>query len=766
MNHSQYCSGFGQHHTNNPTASTRKPYSSITYNELLKLAAEPPSVQKAQAQWAIFSANSGEKARQHKYQREEGSFSCLWVDIDTDNHSIDEVKRITEELSSNYMIYSSKSSTPIKKKWRVLLPLTNQCSGAHYITYQKILNQHFEDKGIAIDKATERAGQLCYLPNKGEFYEYHIENNTTTFDTILWQAKFEQYLASDTSQKEQIKERQALSAIQTLERSQSHVESPIDAFNASVTVNDMLLICGYQKHGARFLSPNSESGSAGVTAKDGKWFSSHESDARIGNQDINGKSFGDAADLWFHYFNNGAYSPDDLAKHIQPLNPQDDAPLEEVEETLEPEPINIAFDGTLGEIQQYCYDTSLYPDTSVAGFTALSIFASICGHRYTTPTGLKTSLYCMLIMPTASGKDSQKDAARKLLKLASLSYRLTSMASSKQALHDALQNNEIGEVIRTRNFKGGDKVRRAIEQMKSLKGYPTTSYIIADEFHDHFTGLDKNPFKMGTRNLLMSVYSETHYIAPDVAMANKYYPVTKPHLNILGFSTPLSMLGALRDNASSSGFINRFLTLFINKRPAKNRALLRQAKVEPSDSLIKSLKLVGGGKTLKKPTEVKWNDGGFEKWAELDEDEIEPLKDGTENAELSGRLAEDVIKIASLFAINDNHEEPLVTDKNIAHAWLLRKSLHEQFIFASSEAGGIGASETARLEETIRGTIKKHHAKHGKPISYTRLKASCSLFKNAARRDRRDAIHSLVDSNEVEENTKGKGVSYNWVGKH
>jgi len=763
MTNSSFCSGFGQHHTNNPEAKTRKPYISINYNEVIALATNPSTVEKGKAQWAIFSTETGEQARQHKHQREHGLFGCLWVDIDEGNKSLSQIQTAMTGLLCNYLIYSSNGSTEPNKKWRVLMPLATICNGELFTSYQEILNDYFENKGIKTDRASQRAGQLCYLPNKGAYYEYIIENNHEGFNTALWQHQLESKQTQKTTTKADLEARQVLSKQNACERLRSHHTSPIDAFNASTPIEDMLLKCGYEQHGDRFLSPNSESGSAGVTVTDGKWFSNHESDSHIGNKDCNGTAFGDATDLWFEYFNHGVNNPSALAAYLHQSTGEDvehEQLLEEDQIAKPLAPINIKFNGTLGEIQQYCSDLSIYPDESVSGFTALSVFASICGHKYVTPTGLKTNLYCILVMPTGSGKDSQKDAARQLMQRSKLSYRLVNMAASKQALHEELQNKEKGELVRVKKVD----IKSTDSLMEKHQGSATTTYIISDEFHDHFIGLDKNNFKMGMRNLLMSIYSETNFVAADVARTFKYLPLTKPHLNILGFSTPSEMLGALGSNASASGFINRFLILTKTQRPTKERERLRHKKPQPSSSLISTLAKISKQNT-KKCIEVQWADGGFEMWEKLDEEEIEPLKDDKESAELSGRLGEDVIKIATLFAINENHEVPLVTEENVTEAWSLRKGLHEHFLSSSSELGGIGASGSARLEAEISTSIHGYWSKHNKPMSYTRLKDSCSSFRNATPRDRNDAFTALNQAGSVREISKGKGTSYLWVGK-
>src|SRR5690606_12008926 len=81
--------------------------------------------------------------------------------------------------------------------------------------------------------------------------------------------------------------------------------SPIDAFNEAYPVELLFEQYGYrQTTPGRWLSPNSESGSPGVTVKGRRWLSAHESDAHIGQQTANGAA-GDAFDLFVAYEHQG-----------------------------------------------------------------------------------------------------------------------------------------------------------------------------------------------------------------------------------------------------------------------------------------------------------------------------------------------------------------------------------------------------------------------------------------------------------------------------
>lgn len=291
-----FCSGIGQHHSVNNTTNPQA-YLSITGGEIEAMAVNPPSVPKDQAQWVIFSTLP---SRAHSIQREHGQYGAGWVDIDDNPAGFENVVGVTRKAlpGVRFIAYLTRSAKPENEKCRLIVPFAGLCPGADYVLLQKIINDRLETAGITPDRATERAGQVCYLPNRGELYEYHIEPGTPCeWETVFHeevQAERERVRAAEVAleaSREQARQKAS-------QRMTIGTTSPIDAYNASYSVEDCLLAYGYQQRGSRYLSPLSGSGSPGVSIKDGKWISSHNSD-----KDTVG-AFGDAFDL-FAYFEHG-----------------------------------------------------------------------------------------------------------------------------------------------------------------------------------------------------------------------------------------------------------------------------------------------------------------------------------------------------------------------------------------------------------------------------------------------------------------------------
>lgn len=299
---SLFCSGYGQWHSTKNEKDPR-PYITITMAEIRKMAAAPPSVAKEQAQWAIFSTLLD---REHAEQHESGTFQALWADLDEqpDGLTFDDILDRARHFLPAFIAYTSRSATKDKQKARILVPLAHSVSGADFVVLQKILNDKLQAGGIVPDRATERAGQLCYLPNKGEFYRF-AKVEGTPLDASAWADDVAQEKQRQRAEQQVQMERREQARAKATKRAASGSQSPIDAFNAATDLSLLLESFGYVQKGKRWLSPKSKSGVPGVTITDGgKWLSAHSSDAGIGTATSCG-TMGDAFDLFVYYEHGG-----------------------------------------------------------------------------------------------------------------------------------------------------------------------------------------------------------------------------------------------------------------------------------------------------------------------------------------------------------------------------------------------------------------------------------------------------------------------------
>lgn len=164
-----FVSGIGQTHTDEPGKEYRRPYLSITLAEIREMVNNPPSVPKEKGRWFIPSTL---RRRDFAEQRQHGEYWMLWADLDKDPKPLSELDEAVLYLLDmrDYEVYASRSARPSYQKGRVLIPLAVPLSGTDWLACQKVLNDKLEAAGFKTDRASERAAQLCYLPNRGEFY--------------------------------------------------------------------------------------------------------------------------------------------------------------------------------------------------------------------------------------------------------------------------------------------------------------------------------------------------------------------------------------------------------------------------------------------------------------------------------------------------------------------------------------------------------------------------------------------------------------------
>lgn len=307
MNGIKLASGRGQYHSdggNNP-----KPLRSITLSDIERMMTKPQQCDKSESEWFIpcdTLTRSKEKQRAGN-----ALFHALWCDVD-DMQGVTLqalADKLSDELTDVYnlpklLAYNTKGATETNQKARLILPVETPLSIDDFIKCQTVLNNKLEALGVIPDRATQRPAQICYLPNKGAFYQ-SINSGSQHFDPLtFWRdelAKLDEQQQQEESDRQQRLEQSRVKAAQ---RVASGTHSPIEAFNASYDLDSLLIGYGYLRTGkSRYLSPNSSSGIAGLEVKDGRYITAHQGDISAGL-----RQSGDAFDLFVFHEHNGNYS--------------------------------------------------------------------------------------------------------------------------------------------------------------------------------------------------------------------------------------------------------------------------------------------------------------------------------------------------------------------------------------------------------------------------------------------------------------------------
>jgi P4 family phage/plasmid primase-like protien len=262
-----FMGGDGQYHTDEPGKENRKPYIPMTLADVGQMIEAPPSTDKKYGRWAIFSTLF---TREFDAQLAGGEFVALWCDFDHDPRPLDEVVAAWHQIAGQSVawFYTTRSAKVDWQKSRLIVPLAAPVDGQTFTLAQEVLNDLFERKDFKTDRNSQRAGQLCYLPNRGEFYDWRKQGGSL-FDVDGLGSDLRLKQAQHTLAKHERKASRQAAA----ERRQARFEerqrggvnlSPIEWFNETHSLDEILDSAGYESdpsHSDKYRHPLSESGS-------------------------------------------------------------------------------------------------------------------------------------------------------------------------------------------------------------------------------------------------------------------------------------------------------------------------------------------------------------------------------------------------------------------------------------------------------------------------------------------------------------------------
>lgn len=656
-----FCSGYGQFHTNEPGKNNPKPYVQISLKEIRQLVEQPLRVDKSEAQWLIASTLP---SRTFKDQEENGEFWLLWVDIDHNHKGIHEIARIVESLISycDYEIYTSKSATHCNQKCRVLIPLGNPLLGGEWVICQEILNDKLQEKDITPDRASERAAQLCYLPNRGEFYDSKCKRDGKSFDPKLEWAEEIRNKREVIKRKAEELEKRNEEAKSKREAFKSYSDTQpypnlIDAFKACYTVHDILLQAGYAQKGNTFRHPNSESGSFSASVKDDRVHSLSRNDPLYTNGDSVGAH--DAFSAFTILFNGGNHNAalkeagDNWvmigSEYWNKVRQRDYAQQKEkasfesnfnhYDENHQPEKDNdenLILDyppGLVGEIAEYIYQSSRMPVKSFAIAGALTTLSYLNNNNaYVGLSDTPLNLYQCLIGDTARGKEDPRKAIKRLI--------------------DSVSNELFMESIH-------ESIASGAALLRSLEENPST-LILIDEFGIYLQNAlsDRGLIHQKDFNKdLMTMYGLGRSYFSGKVYANRSQNIKridKPYINLIGTTTPLELLDGITSKMIDNGLLNRMIFIQADEENPPNR----KPNIEIGENLKLKMERIRAIEYLP----IEYKDGAHDLLIEL----IENNKSKDQFSNLWGRVEEQTIRVAGLIAIGDNF---VIEQEHVKWSW-------------------------------------------------------------------------------------------------
>ena len=210
--------------------------------------------------------------------------------------------------------------------------------------------------------------------------------------------------------------------------------------------------------------------------------------------------------------------------------------------------------------------------------------------------------------------------------------------------------------------------------------------------------------------------------------------------------------------------MGRFLVYATHDRPVKDYGFMRREKPRGFKVPVEYEWLTGGHATsLTTPSHIKWAPGAQHVWESIDREEIEPMKEDQIHAEMGGRLGEQVIKLASLLAVNNAHDlvNVEITPLHIRDAWAYRKALHGSFLACMDKEGGIGRSAYAKTVEAATIAIRRYFkSNQGQPMPLSVLNKTCTDFRNLQSYQKDGVVKDLIDQGVIHsKQTVGRGSS-------
>lgn len=287
---------------------------------------EPDNKAKASGLAMIPSTYADYDARSHQAQRERGRFIALCGDVDSGNHDAEVIETAVEAFTQGaaWLTYTSAHSRPDDTRWRIVLPLAETVPFNIWHDAQKAFFAFMEARGIEMDHALARPGQLVYLPNVPAMHK----SGTALRDDNGKPLYFERGLSSMSNPGLALDQGPVAEGIAAIRRQRAADEterarlkaeaerrrankpagngaSLIDDFNAANTVAAMLEQCGYEqcpRHDDDWRSPQQTGETYATRVIGSKWVSLSQSDAASGlGEKCSAGCYGDAFDLFAHY---------------------------------------------------------------------------------------------------------------------------------------------------------------------------------------------------------------------------------------------------------------------------------------------------------------------------------------------------------------------------------------------------------------------------------------------------------------------------------
>lgn len=297
--------------------------------------------------------------------------------------------------------------------------------------------------------------------------------------------------------------------------------------------------------------------------------------------------------------------------------------------------------GIIADTVRWICNTSQKPQPELALMNVICALGAVFGRRYRSPSNLRTNLYFVGIAPTGVGKDHSRKCIKRLL------------------VHSGMEM-----------FAGSDGVISGGGILTGLKKAPSQIMHI-DEFGEMLQLIgNKNAsgyLKQAITNLtqLFTDAASTHD-AGDYAneKVRSKVKIIEPNLCVFGTSTIESYAESLRSKSIENGQLNRYLAMKVsNNTPKRLRGVIDDTIPENLLHAWKQLK--PRNYTTDAYTDIKvchFTEAAQDHYDDLGDEEDALVAEHNKNQRgaMFNRYREQITKLAMIFCIADNHDNPLL----------------------------------------------------------------------------------------------------------
>lgn len=740
----------------------KRPYQSISREQFIDLMLNPSVGKKDSAKLLTPYIAQGKTLEDALNAR----FCSLVIDHDEDDLSKEQIKDIYNPYMVNYLAFTSSYHQQEKKgvianRWKVLIPLS---ANIDYELYSKLslgLTLH-----LNADKAQARIQQGFFAPNK--------LTDSAAYDTIICLdlAEFDPTIDSEALKRDSLK------AYENYEAHQKETAKTAPVKPRSVSGNDGRTIelveqaygqqieaiiqqYGNKPIGKRFLSPHSQSGTAGIiilTDDKGKKrvYSHHGESDPLSHLNHGGHSLdvfdvlctlkfdGDVKKAIAHYANelDPQGQKERQREHMEKKNTITAEQFEQIkkltlqnsnDDELPNFPDELMYlDGYLGELQAFIYNRMAYPSIATAGIAAMATLSAFAQTNIGVKSrdGLGLNEYYMILAPTGFGKE---DVRRPIKILDDLSKNVILSETLNEGNLSQINNEKTAFKFAAPSSQQG--LHKIIEDNRS-------AFFLSDEFAEWLRLSHNEGHKQQALGYFMQLYTSAYTtVEPGNAVTNKYEQVKHPRVGVLATSTAEAMLETMTRQQADSGAYNRWVIFVGEQKLPKKR--YEGLIYEPNEQLVEFIAWVKAQKEVKIP----FSRNGWATYKQVDSEIAEPIK-ATDNA-LGGRLGEQAIKMAALFALSD--KRLTIEPQDLQKAFAIRSGLYKRAAALADKEGSLSDSHvTGKAYEQLEKLAMKQTTLYRSQLGkYSRQYKKLSVGEQSS-------VLNMLQNNGVLQRVEGK----------